>query len=79
MPINEIITQLREAEGATVRDLAKRVGIHENTLFNAERGGNITLNTAEKVLDALGQQILVVPADAKKLASEEPAQEVTPA
>jgi transcriptional regulator with XRE-family HTH domain len=71
MPINEIISALREAEGVTVRELAKRAGTHENTIFRAERGEGINWNTAEKVLDALGHQVLVVPNDAKKLASSE--------
>ncbi|GGR31170.1 helix-turn-helix domain-containing protein [Deinococcus ruber] len=71
MAINETITALREAEGLTVRDLAKRARTHENTIFRAERGGGITWNTAERVLDALGQQVLVVPKDADILVASD--------
>lgn len=68
IPIDEIIAALREAERVTVRELAKRAGTHENTIFRAERGEGINWNTAEKVLDALDHQVLVVPYDTKKLA-----------
>jgi len=52
-----------------VRELTRRSGTHENTIFRAERGKGINWNTAEKVLEALGHQVLIVPRDAKKSAS----------
>ena len=55
--------------GREVRAVAREVGLHENTLYRVlSEKSDMTWDTAESVLDALGYQILVVPKDATTVA-----------
>ena len=53
--MGHLLISLRIAQGLSQRDLAKRLGVHESQVSRDERNGyfGITLERAEKVLDAL--------------------------
>lgn len=69
--ITQKISALKQAEGITVRGLAKAANLHENTVRSALSGGNMTISTAERVLTVLGHQLIVVPQDANILSASE--------
>lgn len=66
MQIAKTISALKEAEGLTIRGLARAAKLHENTVRKALGGENITVHTAEQLLDVLGHKLVVVKRGANK-------------
>jgi transcriptional regulator with XRE-family HTH domain len=52
--IGENLSRLRDAAGLTLRQLAKRAGVHYNTVANVEHGLGGTVDTLERLSGALG-------------------------
>jgi transcriptional regulator with XRE-family HTH domain len=76
MNIGERVESLRKLHGAKRATLARAAGISPGTLLRAElHGGDLGWSTAEKVLTALGYQVLIIPRDANNLVASSPALE----
>ena len=53
------LQQAAKNQGATLKDIAKKIGIAPNNLYLSLNRGNITLKTLQKYCEALG----ITPAD----------------
>jgi transcriptional regulator with XRE-family HTH domain len=54
----EAISLMRKRHKLSQSELAKRAGVHRNTISQLERGNlNVTLDTIGKIAEALGYQV----------------------
>lgn len=60
MDFGALIVKHRDEQGLSQRALAQKVGIRQATLTSIERGGEVKLSTAHRILSALGQEFEVV-------------------
>ena len=55
----QLLVALRVAQGISQRELAERLGVHESQVSRDERNEyhGVTLERAQRVLDALGAEV----------------------
>lgn len=51
------IREIRKAKGLTQQDIAKMTGLSQQTISDAERGGNMNLATLVLIARALGVKV----------------------
>ena len=61
MDIGAIVVRQREQRKLSQRALAQKAGIRQATLTSIERGGEVKLATADRILAALGLSLEVIP------------------
>lgn len=63
MSIQEQARRVREAKGLSQQEVANQAHIHRNQVQQFETGGNLTLETIEKLLGPLGLSLVLIAPD----------------
>lgn len=58
--VGSLIREARKAKGLTQKELGDMIGVAESTFSRFEKGGqNLTLDTLQRISDALGVRLLI--------------------
>ena len=61
LSLTKLIRDMRREKKLSQEDLADVAGVHRNTIYRMETGSGVSLSIFERVVDALGYEVELMP------------------